>query len=219
MAFTIALRLGPEYSGVPEVPSGLKNAHERPPLDDSHAPVDGSSHSLNNLLGQKGEAAHTIPEECERLFCDVLSVVFLGERLPRQESFGIGVPQIQATDTRGEYPRIQKWFEVLDYTSDAMYRGFVTCAAGERTMFVFLAGAAAGHGLKSGLIALFELADVPAFSCSQIVACVPRSKDGGELESVKNLGWCGFALTTLEPFGAAHSNSISNRWLFLGAEA
>ncbi|RDW74741.1 uncharacterized protein DSM5745_07403 [Aspergillus mulundensis] len=152
MASTIVLRLGPEYSGIPEVPSGLKNAHARPPLDNSHAPMNGSSHSMNNSLGQKGEAAHTIPGECERLFCDVLSVIFLGERLPRQESLGIDASQIQAIDTRGEHARIQKWFEVLDYTSDAMYRGFVTGTTGERTMFVFLAGTAVGHGLKSGYV-------------------------------------------------------------------
>ncbi|KAL4998099.1 ornithine decarboxylase antizyme-domain-containing protein [Aspergillus recurvatus] len=218
MASTTALRTGPECSGIPEVPSGSNSPHKSPSLDISLASTMESSYPVDDSLEQKGEAAHTIPGECERLFCDALSAIFLGERLSRQESLGVDASLTQMNNAGGENPRIETWVEVLDYTSDAIYRGFVTDMTGERTLFVFLAETAAGHGLKSGLIALFELASVSVFGCSQIVACVPRSKNGSELESVRNLGWCGFGLTTLEQFGAKNANFLSNRWLFLSAE-
>ncbi|KAL5040904.1 hypothetical protein BDW71DRAFT_192890 [Aspergillus fruticulosus] len=218
MASTTALRTGPEYSGIPEVPSGSKTTHISPPPDTSLASTVESSYPVNDSLEQKGEAAHTIPGECERLFCDALSAIFLGERLSRQESLGVDASLTQMNNAGGGHPRIETWVEVLDYTSDTIYRGFITDTTGERTLFVFLAETAVGHGLKSGLIALFELASVPAFGCSQIVVCVPRSKNGNEPESVRNLGWCGFGLTTLKQFGAKNTNCLSNRWLFLGAE-
>ncbi|KAL4874188.1 hypothetical protein BDV12DRAFT_159278 [Aspergillus spectabilis] len=221
MAFTTALRTGPEYSGIPEVPSGSKTAHTSPPLEFSLAAVVGSSYPVNNLLEQKGEATHTIPGECERLFCDTLSTIFLGERrLSRQESLGIDASRSQPNYTGYSTRRIQRWVEVLDYTSDAIYRGFITNASSERTLFVFLTETALGHGIKSGLIALFELAGIQAFNCSQIVACVPRSQSGTELEITRNLGWCGFGLTTLQPWdtGNCLNSTVSTRWLFLSAE-
>lgn len=99
---------------------------------------------------------HTIPEECERLFCDTLSATFLGEGTgAEQESLGTGAFQninIQSnTNNLGfGYDRIQKWVEVWDYTGDAIYRGFVTDINGERTLFVFFEDGALDHGLKSG---------------------------------------------------------------------
>ncbi|KAL4974538.1 ornithine decarboxylase antizyme-domain-containing protein [Aspergillus desertorum] len=218
MASTTALRTRPEQSGIPEVPSGLKTTYASPPLGPLLVSTTESSYLVYDSLEQKGEAAHTIPRECERLFCDALSAIFLGERLSRQDSLGRDASLTQMENAGGEHSRIQTWVEVLDYTSDTIYRGFVTNMTGERTLFVFLAETPVGHGLKSGLIALFELASVPAFGCSQIVACVPRSKDRSELESIRNLGWCGFGLITLEQFGVKNSNCLSNRWVFLSAE-
>lgn len=119
------------------------------------------------------------------------------------------------------HDRVQRWIEVWDYAGDAIYRGFVTDMHGERTLFVFFEDGALGHGLKSGLIALFELAGIDAFDCSQIVACVKRSQHTDEMELVRSLGWCGFNLTTLEPWttGGDSGPSISTEWLFLVAEA
>ncbi|KAL4885380.1 ornithine decarboxylase antizyme-domain-containing protein [Aspergillus karnatakaensis] len=221
MAFITALRAGPEYSGIPEVPSGSKTAQTSPPPDFSVASAVRSGYPVNNLLEHKGEATHTIPGECERLFCDTLSTIFLGERrLLRQQLLGIGASRSQPNEPGYGETQIQRWVEVLDYTSDAIYRGFVTNASGEQTLFVFLTENALGHGLKSGLIALFELASVQAFDCSQIVACVPRSQGGTELELTRNLGWCGFGLTTLHPWATGNRSSmtVSTRWLFLSAE-
>ena len=75
--------------------------------------------------------------------------------------------------------------------------------------------------LLKRLIALFELANLSAFGCAQIVACIPRSHDAVETEAVRNLGWCGFNLTTLQPWSAESGIecSLSTKWLFLDAEA
>ncbi|KAL1999889.1 hypothetical protein VTN02DRAFT_3845 [Thermoascus thermophilus] len=119
-----------------------------------------------------------------------------------------------------DHKRIQSWIEVWAYASDAIYRGFVADDNYGRTLFVFFEDHALGQGLKSGLMALFELASMPAFDCSHIVACVPRSGDAVELDIVRDLGWCGFSLTTLErwtPRGSSDSY-ISTRWLFLDVE-
>ncbi|KAJ5401451.1 uncharacterized protein N7487_007347 [Penicillium crustosum] len=170
----------------------------------------------------RGEAAHNIPEECERLFCDRLSATFLGERNSvGQESLGMDAfENIQSNQVGNPRHRIQLWIEVWDYSGDAIYRGFVAEHNKERTLFVFFEDRALEHGLKSGLIALFELADIATFGCSQIVACVSRSQRTDEMELVRSLGWCGFNLTTLAPWVSRgdQGSCLSNRWLFLVAE-
>ncbi|CDM29213.1 Ornithine decarboxylase antizyme [Penicillium roqueforti FM164] len=176
----------------------------------------------NSWPEYKGEATHNIPEECERLFCDRLSATFLGERkIVGQESLGMDAfRNVQSNQIGLQHARIQQWIEVWDYTSDAIYRGFVAEHNKERTLFVFFEDRALEHGLKSGLIALFELADIATFGCSQIVACVSRSQRTDEMELVRSLGWCGFSLTTLAPW-VSHSDQgpcLSNKWLFLAAE-
>ncbi|KAB8263736.1 ornithine decarboxylase antizyme-domain-containing protein [Aspergillus pseudonomiae] len=221
MVSITTLRLGLEPSGIPEVPSGSKTLSPSPPPDLSTHTGMESSFSGNIIPEYKEGAAHTIPEECERLFCDTLSVIFLGERIiSGQESLGAGAYQIQPSNSGYEHSRIQEWIEVLDYTSDCIYRGFMTSSNDERTLFIFFRERALGQGLKTGLIALFELASLPEFGCSQIVACIPRSQDAAELEVVRNLGWCGFNLTTLQPWSTRDcvELSLSAEWLFLGAE-
>ncbi|KAJ5457124.1 hypothetical protein N7530_012398 [Penicillium desertorum] len=209
------------YSGIPEVPSGTKSSRSSPPHDilDSHAERTWPG---SNWPEYKGEATHNIPEECERLFCDKLSTTFLGERsFVGQESLGMDAFQnIQSNQIEHQHGRIQRWIEVWDYSSDAIYRGFVAEHNKERTLFVFFEDRALEHGLKSGLIALFELADLATFGCSQIVACVSRSQRTDEMELVRSLGWCGFNLTTLAPWVSDREPGpcLSNKWLFLVAE-
>lgn len=73
----------------------------------------------------------------------------------------------------------------------------------------------------SRLIALFELASNCMFECSQIVACIPRSQEVTDSEIVRNLGWCGFNLTTLKPWWISEQcfeHCLSTKWLFLCAE-
>lgn len=68
-------------------------------------------------------------------------------------------------------------------------------------------------------MALFELAEIDTFGCSQIVACVSRSQRTDEMELVRSLGWCGFNLTTLEPWMTSETQGcLSDEWLFLVAE-
>lgn len=106
---------------------------------------------VNHSPEQKGEATHIIPGECERLFCDKLSGIFLGERnLHRQESHGVDASRIQLHNDEYVNGRIGRWVEVLDYTSDLIYRGFVTNTTDERALFVFLPETLLRHGLKSG---------------------------------------------------------------------
>ncbi|CAG8222554.1 unnamed protein product [Penicillium olsonii] len=197
-------------NGIPEVPSGPKSSLQRPPRDIASERLWAG----NQWPEYKGEATHNIPEECERLFCDKLSSIFLGEgTFVRQESLGMGASNAQNTGHD-----IQQWIEVWDYASDAIYRGLVAEHNKERTMFVFF-DRALDHGLKSGLMALFELAEMDTFGCSQIVACVSRSQPTDEMELVRSLGWCGFNLTTLEPWMTSNDQgSLSDEWLFLVAE-
>ncbi|CEJ62430.1 hypothetical protein PMG11_10929 [Penicillium brasilianum] len=217
--------------GIPEVPSGSKTTNPRPPLD---YPASSGTFGWNGTNWPEskanGEATHTIPEECERLFCDTLSATFLGERIDAgQESLGMGTfqqtqPNQQHSPHRkgDHHGSIQKWVEMWDYSGDAIYRGFVTGEDDERTLFVFLEDGTIGHSLKSGLIALFELAGTDAIDCSQIVACVRRSQHADEMELVRSLGWCGFNLTTLDPWIKGTSGkagpALSTEWLFLVAE-
>lgn len=140
-----------EQSGIPEVPSGSKSSSS-PPLDGSLTLSDEGSLSVDNPPGYNEEATHSIPEECERLFCDTLSAIFLGGRkLARQESLGMDAYRYnQSTYTIEAHERILSWIEVWDYGSDAIYRGFVTDMGDERALFVFFGDGAVGHGLKSG---------------------------------------------------------------------
>lgn len=140
-----------EHSGVPEVPSGSKLS-KTSPLPERPAASAERSWPGNYRSEYKGEAMHTIPEECERLFCDRLSATFLGEGIDAgQESLGTGAFQnIQSSHVGLGYDRIQKWVEVWDYAGDAIYRGFVADMNNERTLFVFFENDALGHGLKSG---------------------------------------------------------------------
>ncbi|EAW13783.1 ornithine decarboxylase antizyme [Aspergillus clavatus NRRL 1] len=208
------------HSGIPEVPSGSESLSS-PPHSVRISPRTENSWPSNNLSEFRGEAAYTIPEECERLFCDKLSAIFTGEmKLARQVSSGMDAYQIRSSQIELEQIRIQTWVEVWNYTGDAIYRGFLTDANNERTLFLFFGDDALGHNLKAGLIALFELASTPVFDCSQIVACIPRSREVAESDIVRNLSWCGFNLTTLKPWATKHrvEQCLSTMWLFLCAE-
>ncbi|PYH47716.1 yippee-domain-containing protein [Aspergillus saccharolyticus JOP 1030-1] len=197
-----------EHSGIPEVPSGFKSPI-RPPLDLSIVPGLGISWPGNGSSGHKGEAAHAIPEECERLFCEHLSVIFFGERrIAEQVSLGMGASQSQPDIVQVRHTPIQHWLEVLDYTNDITYRGFVTSTTdGQPTMFVFLEKML-GHGLKTGLVALFELAGISTFDCSQIVACIPRSQDAIELE-------IGRLVASAKEKMADHAEMTSGLWIMI----
>ncbi|PGH19078.1 hypothetical protein AJ79_00112 [Helicocarpus griseus UAMH5409] len=177
--------------------------------------------------GFNGEAVHTITEECERLFCDTLWTVFLGERpLVPQQSLVIGaVPNgknASVSETRTTPGRIQNFIEVWDYAGDTIYRGFVAADGDRRTLFVFFdSHTVAGQGFKSGLMALFEIASIPEIDCTEMVACIDRSMDPAVRDAaIRNLGWVGFELSSLNDWVVPPANEaiISKKWLLMTVE-
>ncbi|EEH11365.1 ornithine decarboxylase antizyme [Histoplasma capsulatum G186AR] len=235
----IALQLAPEPSGIPEVPTGHKFPPTSPPTNVSataaaSAVVADQFRSSPKAPGCDGEAVQTITEECERLFCDTLWAMFLGERqLAPQQSLVIGATHndnnnnnkgvnVSEIARKRAVGRIQNFIEVWDYAGDTIYRGFVAADGNRRTLFVFFDNhICAGQGLKSGLMALFEIGSMTDLGCSEMVACVDRSMDEVELDAViRNLGWVGFELSTLRDWvvPAAKGQFISNRWLFMTVE-
>ncbi|RHZ49893.1 uncharacterized protein CDV56_103800 [Aspergillus thermomutatus] len=140
-----------EHSGIPEVPSGSKSPSSSPPRSLPVPSPMGSSWPGNQLPEYKGEATYTIPEECERLFCDKLSAIFIGEmKFAQQESPGMDAYQSRPNWTGREKRSIRNWVEVWDYVGDAIYRGFLTDMNDERTLFLFFKNSVLGHNLKAG---------------------------------------------------------------------
>ena len=67
-------------------------------------------------------------------------------------------------------------------------------------------------------MALMELASDPTFDCTGLVACVDRSIEPGESKRLlRDLGWVGFNLITLEQWAGAQ-DITSKKWIFLGME-
>jgi hypothetical protein len=65
------------------------------------------------------------------------------------------------------------------------------------------------------LMALLELCEVNAFSCDRLVVCIDRRADPAARDTVvKDLGWIGFSLTTLDEFSDG-AELTSDQWLFM----
>jgi hypothetical protein len=70
----------------------------------------------------------------------------------------------------------------------------------------------------SSLMALLELCEVDAFSCDRLVVCIDRHADQmARATLVKDLGWIGFSLTTLDDFSDG-AELTSDKWLFMDME-
>lgn len=138
-----------EPSGIPEVRSGSDQLSLSPPRTTSAE----NSWLRSDVSEHLGEAAQIITEECVRLFCDTLSTNFLGERkLARQQSLVMNADhqKFRPEEYSWDGIRIQRWLKMWDYSGDAIYRGFVTGASGDNTLFVFFDDHLSGQGLKSG---------------------------------------------------------------------
>lgn len=101
-----------------------------------------------------GEAAQTIAEECERLFCDTLSTMFLGERHggPRRSlAMGAHYQNIRP-ETNKQGRRILEWIEVWEYATDTIYRGFISEDSRGKVMFVFFEDTVLDWDLKPGFV-------------------------------------------------------------------
>lgn len=148
-------------------------------------------------------AAMSITEGCERLFCGAMRRVFLGE----------GTAQLVKPAMMGAQRSIV-CLEVLDYVGGSSFRGFVTAD----TLVVFFERGSIGADLKSGLMALIELADSEHLRCSQLVVSVQRDLHSTEMERLtKDLGWVGFEPVTLSQWAGSDS-LVSDKWLFLSME-
>lgn len=109
--------------------------------------------------GRRGGAAHTIREECERLFCETMKTVFLGER----DSVSIGSYDLGASacsppdegldalcDLGGgqQMSNVSLWLELWDYAGGCNFRGFVAGTGDERCLFTFFDPSAVTRDLK-----------------------------------------------------------------------
>ncbi|KAI9856693.1 MAG: hypothetical protein M1824_005275 [Vezdaea acicularis] len=207
--------MGP--SGIPEVSSGSPSPPESPPL---------AAYTVGNELlkspKRRGGAAYTITEECERLFCDTMKSIFLGERNDVESGsrvMGANTDIKADVGLVGARPdRIRDWVELWDYAGGNRFRGFVTGIRGEHTLFIFFDEAISGKDLKTGLMALIELATDESIDCSHLVVCLERSKPTADLKRlVRDLGWAGFRLVTLEPW-SSEKNMVSDTWLLLSMD-
>ncbi|KAF2650513.1 hypothetical protein K491DRAFT_608600 [Lophiostoma macrostomum CBS 122681] len=227
---------------------GMPSPPLSPPLAASHTST--TKHAVSGQpsrsgRARRGGAAYHITEECERLFCETLRTVFLGEGdMARQDSlvmsmhkqlpadvndYGVQVQQFADQGTglpsppESDGPAVAKgsicdWIETWDYVGGIMFRGFVAENDGEKAMFVFFDQAVIWGDLKAGLMALLELCDVPYFSCSRLVVCVDRHTESrARIALTKDLGWIGFQLTTLGDF-ADGDEVTSDEWLFMDME-
>ncbi|TKA49826.1 hypothetical protein B0A49_12705 [Cryomyces minteri] len=214
-------------------------------LKSFHYSTSGAGGSRHSARG--GAAAYNITGECERLFCETLRAVFLGEgNLALQDSLVMGMP---SRNTRFEYrghglPRslpsptslselesesngyterelkggVREWIEIWDYVGGARFRGFVGGNDAEKALFVFFDEGVIGRDLKHGLMALLELSSSPAFDCSSLVVCLDRNTDSNDTKALlRDLGWVGFELITLGRWTKTE-DVISDRWIFLGMD-
>ncbi|KAF2124160.1 hypothetical protein P153DRAFT_371041 [Dothidotthia symphoricarpi CBS 119687] len=211
---------------MPEVGSGIPSPPPSPPLGKA----------------RRGGAAYTITGECERLFCDTLRAVFLGEGMQRADSLVMGMQS--KTGTRDDQTssghldvdmdcaiddddygvhcedrgNVSDYIEMWDYVGGIQFRGFVAQSERqEKAMFVFFDEAVINGDLKAGLMALLELCALPYFSCDRLVVCIDRAADQLARDNLaKDLGWIGFGLTTLKEF--TRGEETSEEWLFMEME-
>ncbi|TVY80644.1 hypothetical protein LSUE1_G003900 [Lachnellula suecica] len=232
------------HSGIPEVlgNSGLPSPLSSPPLaaltSANELALISKSKRDNDHGKKRGSrregAAYTIREECERLFCETMNGIFLGEEgMSSNGSIGMGMDnytseqtspdeRVDVTYDNGYFPagvgqNIDAWIEVWDYAGGCSFRGFVGGDGENKSMFAFFDSAVIGRDLKQGLMALIELAET-VFAVSQVVICVDRSvQDADRTAFLKSLRWVGFELVSLDLWAGGLDVS-SNKWLFLGME-
>jgi hypothetical protein len=157
-------------SGGGEVPLDQNSPPSSPPLAVYAANNErySSMPMKNTKASREGAAYLTITEECERLFCDTLKAVFLGEgNLALQESlvmdmqnyglngrdyFGSTKELGRQTSRHDHQASVTDWLEIWDYVGGATFRGYITEHQGERSMFVFFDSGVLSSDLKPGCV-------------------------------------------------------------------
>lgn len=160
------------HSGIPEVPSsGVPSPPSSPPLAaftsaNELAYVSASKsrrHGDDGTAvrgGRAGGAAHSIREECERLFCETMTTVFLGERdSVAHGSYEWGAsahsPPQEGMDGQSYFKNavqrhngVGSWLELWDYAGGCSFKGFVAGADDERCLFTFFDHSVINRDLK-----------------------------------------------------------------------
>lgn len=140
----------------------------------------------------------------------------------------------------GNTSAVTDCLEMWDYVGGIRFRGFVAERHDEKAMFVFFDDAVmqSSGDLKAGyvslhtpnlphktsanspsLMALLELCELPTFACARLVVAIDRAADSKAL--MKDLGWIGFGLATLEDFVDDEDMAAevtSQQWLFMEME-
>jgi hypothetical protein len=122
---------------------------------------------------RRGGASYSIREECERLFCETMKDVFLGEEGSSSSNGSIVMDTIMNTDTRSTPPmetwdsygtsqqqsrmaskvqgqEIDAWIEIWDYAGGCNFRGFVGGNGENKSLFAFFDSSVIGRDLKQG---------------------------------------------------------------------
>ena len=156
-----------ERGGGFEVSTGIPS----PPRSPSRASSSPERPSLK-ARSRSGGAAYTITEECERLFCETLDTVFLGEgNTVAQDSLVMGMRYNNKTsidrsaplpspspsadsaiDMAVPHSAVREWVEIWEYAAGLRFRGFVSDKNGLSTLFVFFDKSVIGPDLKNGFV-------------------------------------------------------------------
>lgn len=231
-------------SGYPEVLGcsvGLNTPSWSPPLEnvsstnrlDLKASPGRCKFVRNRRKTKSRGVAHTIREECERLFCEALRVVFLGEegRQTNDGSYAVDVSvqlptknarcsysgyTVEETNQKRDYCRIDAHIEIWDYMGGCNFRGFVGGFDDNKGLFIFFDSSAAQKDLKQGLMALIDFAE-SVFDVPRMVICLDRSIPECDNQALlKCLTWVGFVPITLELWAGVPATS--DKWVFLGMQ-
>jgi len=162
-------------SGFPEVSSGLISPPSSPPLaaltsaNELALIRSNSSKKRDNngkRISRKEGAAYTIRGECERLFCENMKSIFLGEegRMDSNGSIVMGTnaysPPDDSVDAFSYFSNnqtIDAWLEIWDYTSGCSFRAFVGGNDDKKSLFVFFDASVIGRDLKQGSVTKLQL--------------------------------------------------------------
>jgi hypothetical protein len=158
------------HSGIPEDSSGAIISPPSPPLaamtsSNELALIKNPNRKRDNEGKRKSRregAAYTIREECERLFCETLKTVFLGDEgrsFNGSNVMGANAHSLpdESVDVYNNYfgkvktgQGIDAWLEIWDYSGACSFRGFVGGSRDQKSLFAFFDLTVIERDLKQG---------------------------------------------------------------------
>lgn len=153
--------------GIPSPPSSpplaaLTSANELALISKNNATKSSKRDTDGRRRSRKEGAAYHIRGECERLFCETMNLVFLGEEgRTGQDSIVMGAnadspPDGSVSSYDSYFPPgklrnpIDAWLEIWDYRGGCSFRGFVGGNGDQKSLFAFFDSAVVGRDLKQG---------------------------------------------------------------------